>query len=81
MPSSSRSGLPLLALSLVGTNASDRHPGVVGIVTWLTACGVGAAILIAIPTRFARAASLGLAAGHLFADGDVSAKLVGYGGP
>ena len=32
------------------------------------------------PTRFARAASLGLAAGLLFADGDISAKLVGYGG-
>ena len=32
------------------------------------------------PTRFGRAASLGLAAGLLFADGDISAKLVGYGG-
>ena len=28
-----------------------------------------------------RAASLGLAVGLLFADGDISAKLVGYGGP
>ena len=37
-------------------------------------------LLIAIPTRFARAASLGLGAGLLFADGDISAKLVGYGG-
>jgi hypothetical protein len=33
-----------------------------------------------VPTRFGRAASLGLAAGLLFADGDVSAKLIGYGG-
>jgi hypothetical protein len=30
--------------------------------------------------RFSRAATLGLAAGLLFADGDVSAKLIGYGG-
>jgi drug/metabolite transporter (DMT)-like permease len=73
-------GLTLLALSLVGTQESDRPPGVAGIVVWLAACGGGAALLIAIPTHFARAASLGLAAGLLFADGDISAKLVGYGG-
>jgi drug/metabolite transporter (DMT)-like permease len=73
-------GLALLALSLVDTSESDQHPPVIGIVIWLAACGGGAALLIAIPTRFGRAASLGLAAGLLFADGDVSAKLVGYGG-
>jgi hypothetical protein len=73
-------GLTLLALSLVGTGESDHHPAVAGIVIWLAACGGGAALLIAIPTRFGRAASLGLAAGLLFADGDISAKLVGYGG-
>jgi drug/metabolite transporter (DMT)-like permease len=73
-------GLTLLALSLVGTQASDRPPPAVGIVIWLAACGGGAVLLIAIPTHFARAASLGLAAGLLFADGDISAKLVGYGG-
>jgi drug/metabolite transporter (DMT)-like permease len=73
-------GLLLLALSLVGAKASDRPPPVVGIIIWLAACGGGAALLIAIPTHFARAASLGLATGLLFADGDISAKLVGYGG-
>ena len=73
-------GLILLALSLVGTAESDQHPRVVGVIIWLAACGGGAALLIAVPTRFGRAASLGLAAGLLFADGDVSAKLVGYGG-
>ncbi len=73
-------GLLLLALSLVGAKASDRPPQVVGIIIWLAACGGGAALLIAIPTHFARAASLGLATGLLFADGDISAKLVGYGG-
>jgi drug/metabolite transporter (DMT)-like permease len=73
-------GLALLALSLVGTAESDQRPAVAGIIIWLAACGGGAVLLIAIPTRFGRAASLGLAAGLLFADGDISAKLVGYGG-
>jgi drug/metabolite transporter (DMT)-like permease len=73
-------GLALLALSLAGTTESDRPPVVAGIVIWLAACGGAAALIIATPPHFARAASLGLAAGLLFADGDVSAKLVGYGG-
>ena len=73
-------GLTLLAFSLIGTTASDQHPPVIGVVIWLAACAGGAVLLIAMPTPFARAASLGLAAGLLFADGDVSAKLVGYGG-
>ena len=73
-------GLTLLALSLVGAAESDQRPAAIGVIIWLAACGGGAALLIAIPTRFGRAASLGLAAGLLFADGDISAKLVGYGG-
>jgi drug/metabolite transporter (DMT)-like permease len=73
-------GLVLLALSLVNTAESDQHPRVIGVIIWLAACGGAAVLLIAVPTRFARAASLGLAAGLLFADGDISAKLVGYGG-
>jgi drug/metabolite transporter (DMT)-like permease len=73
-------GLTLLALSLVDTAESDQRPAVVGVIIWLAACGGAAALLIATPTRFGRAASLGLAAGLLFADGDISAKLVGYGG-
>ncbi len=73
-------GLVLLALSLVDTAESDQRPAVLGVVIWLAACGGAAVLLIATPTRFARAASLGLAAGLLFADGDISAKLVGYGG-
>ena len=73
-------GLTLLALSLAGATESDHHPGVIGVVTWMAACGGGAALLIVMRTPVARAASLGLAAGQLFADGDISAKLVGYGG-
>jgi hypothetical protein len=74
-------GLTMLALSLVGGTVSDQHPPAVGIIVWLAACAGGAVLLVVVPGRFARAASLGLAAGLLFADGDVSAKLVGYGGP
>jgi drug/metabolite transporter (DMT)-like permease len=73
-------GLLLLGLSLIGRQATDQHPPVVGIVVWLAACGGLAVLLIVQPTRFGRAATLGLAAGLLFADGDVSAKLIGYGG-
>jgi len=73
-------GLALLALSVVGTSESDQHPAPVGVIIWLAACAAGAAVLIVIPTRFGRAASLGLAAGLLLAVGDISAKLIGYGG-
>jgi drug/metabolite transporter (DMT)-like permease len=73
-------GLILLAFSLAGTAEADQRPAVIGVIIWLAACGGGAVLLIAVPTRFGRAASLGLAAGLLFADGDISAKLVGYGG-
>jgi drug/metabolite transporter (DMT)-like permease len=73
-------GLTLLALSLVGASESDQRPAALAVVIWLAAFGGGAALLIAVPTHLVRAASLGLAAGLLFADGDVSAKLVGYGG-
>jgi hypothetical protein len=72
-------GLVMLALSLVGVEPSDHRPAVLAIIIWLAACGSGAALVIVIPGRFARAASLGLATGLLFADGDISAKLVGYG--
>jgi hypothetical protein len=72
-------GLVLLALSLVGVEPSDHRPAVLAIIVWLAACASGSALLIVIPGRFARAASLGLATGLLFADGDISAKLVGYG--
>jgi drug/metabolite transporter (DMT)-like permease len=74
-------GLALLGLSLASASESEPHPPVLGIIVWLAACGGGAALLIAVPTRFGRAASLGMAAGLLFADGDISAKLVGFGGP
>ncbi|HWG64250.1 MAG TPA: hypothetical protein VG253_21380 [Streptosporangiaceae bacterium] len=73
-------GLTLLSVSLIGKSTSDHHPPVAGIIVWLAACGAGASLVIAIPTRFGRAASLGLATGLLFSVGDISAKLIGYGG-
>lgn len=73
-------GLALLAVSLIGSTPADEHPPVVGVIVWMAACGAGAAVLMSAPVRIARAAALGLAAGLLFADGDISAKLVGYGG-
>ena len=72
-------GLVMLALSLVGMEPSDHHPAVLAIIIWLAACAAGAVLFIIMPGRFARAASLGMATGLLFADGDISAKLVGYG--
>jgi hypothetical protein len=73
-------GLVLLGVSLGGREPTNMHPPVIGIVIWLAACAGLAVLLIVQPTRFGRAATLGLAAGLLFADGDVSAKLIGYGG-
>jgi hypothetical protein len=73
-------GLALLGLSIIGAETTQHRPPVIGIMIWLAACGAGAALLIAIPTRFGRAASLGLATGLLFSIGDISAKLIGYGG-
>jgi hypothetical protein len=73
-------GLVLLALSLVGTRQPDHPPNWVAVTIWL-ACSVGAALLLAgSRLRLARGAALGLAAGLLFAGGDIAAKLVVYGG-
>ena len=73
-------GLLMLSLSLTGRAESDHHPPVIGIVIWLAACAGGAMFLIVSRIPVARAAALGLAAGLLLANGDVSAKLVGFGG-
>lgn len=69
-------GLVLLGISLVGTDPSDRVPGVSGAVIWLGACFAAAVVLIAVQTHMVEAARHGLAAGLLFAGGDISAKLM-----
>jgi len=73
-------GLVLLALSLVGTHQSDHVPDVAAVALWLVATTAGALVLALVGLGIARAAALGLAAGLLFAGGDICAKLVGYGG-
>jgi hypothetical protein len=73
-------GLVLLSASLVGTSVSDRAPQALAAVVWLAACAGGAALLWAVPSRFPKVAALGLAAGVLFAGGDICLKLVVEGG-
>jgi drug/metabolite transporter (DMT)-like permease len=73
-------GLVLLSLSLVGSTPSSHIPRAVSVVVWLAASAGAAVALIVVRIRLSRAAALGLAAGLLFADGDVSAKLVSLGG-
>jgi hypothetical protein len=73
-------GLVLLALSLVGTHQSDHVPDWRAALLWLGASSAAAAALALLGAGLARASALGLAAGLLFAGGDISAKLVVYGG-
>jgi hypothetical protein len=73
-------GLVLLAVSLVDTSQADRPPHWTAVTIWI-ACSAGAAlVLIGAGLGLARSPALGLAAGLLFAGGDISAKLVVYGG-
>jgi hypothetical protein len=74
-------GLALLGVSLVGAHPSDHVPDGVHATIWLGACAAAAAVLSVARLKVAHAATLGLAAGVLFSGGDVSAKLVVYGGP
>ena len=73
-------GLVLLGLSLRGMHQSDHAPSAIGVFVWLASCA--AAALFAVRARPARvpAARYGLAAGLLFAAGDMSAKVLSYGG-
>jgi hypothetical protein len=73
-------GLVLLGISLVGSNPSDHAPHAVAAVVWLGACFGAAALVSVLRLRLEHAAALGLAAGLLFAAGDISAKIVVLGG-
>ncbi len=73
-------GLVLLALSLVGTTPVSHAPRGLATIVWLAACGGAAVALMVLRLGIARAAQLGIAAGLLFATGDVSAKLVSFAG-
>ena len=73
-------GLLMLSLSLVGSTPSSHTPQAVAVAVWLGASAGAATAFIVARIRLSRAAALGLAAGLLFADGDISAKLVSSGG-
>jgi hypothetical protein len=73
-------GLVLLSFSLVDTRQVDHSPEWSPVVLWLGCSAAGALTLARMGTGLARGPALGLAAGLLFAGGDISAKLVGYGG-
>ena len=73
-------GLLLLALSLVDTHQADHPPGWAPVLLWLGGSTAAAILLARFGAGLARGPSLGLAAGLLFAGGDISAKLVVYGG-
>lgn len=73
-------GLALLGLSLVGTHQADRAPAGLPVAAWLAGSTAAALLLAAFRNRLGSAPALGLAAGLLFAGGDISAKLVVYGG-
>jgi hypothetical protein len=73
-------GLVLLSFSLVDTRQVDHSPDWAPVVLWLGCSAAGALTLARMGIGLARGPALGLAAGLLFAGGDISAKLVGYGG-
>lgn len=73
-------GLVLLSLSLVDSHQSDHAPGWTPVLLWLGASVAGALALAQLGVGLARGPALGLAAGLLFAGGDISAKLAVYGG-
>ena len=73
-------GLVLLALSLVDTRQSDHAPAWPSLALWLGGSAAAALILAVFGSGLARGPALGLAAGLLFAGGDISAKVVVYGG-
>jgi hypothetical protein len=73
-------GLVLLGLSLTAEQQSDASPSAIWVFVWLAGCA-GVALFAArgLPVG-APAARYGFAAGLLFAVGDISSKLVGFGG-
>ena len=72
-------GLVLLSLSVIGTTQRDRPPSPVNLAFWLGCVSALAALLASMTRRLGRAPALGLAAGFLFAAGDICSKLVVLG--
>jgi hypothetical protein len=73
-------GLALLGVSLVGSHSEGSISGYVWISVWLVASAGAAGILIQLSGLIGGGPAWGLAAGILFAAGDVSTKMAVSGG-
>src|SRR5207248_9385229 len=73
-------GLALLGVSLVGSHSEGSVSGYVWISVWLVASAGAAGILIQLSGVIGGGPAWGLAAGILFAAGDVSTKMAVSGG-
>ena len=74
-------GLVLLGVSLVGHSASHGHAAVLSVVAWMAASLLVAALAATLgASRLAAGSGLGLAAGVLYAAGDVGTKAATNGG-
>src|SRR5207248_10791007 len=73
-------GLALLGVSLVGSHSEGSISGYVWISVWLVASAAAAGILIQLSGVIGGGPAWGLAAGILFAAGDVSTKMAVSGG-
>jgi hypothetical protein len=73
-------GLSLLAVSLAGWHASSGRGSTGGLVAWIAVSVAVAAVAAAGVGRLAGGAGLGLAAGVLYAAGDVATKAALFGG-
>jgi drug/metabolite transporter (DMT)-like permease len=73
-------GLALLGASLAGGTVAAHTPAVGSVVAWLVASLALAALACALGARLAPGAGLGIAAGSLYAAGDVATKGAVFGG-
>jgi hypothetical protein len=73
-------GLALLGVSLLGGHAEGSPSGHVWISVWLIASAIAAVVLIGLSRVIGGGSAWGLAAGILFAAGDVSTKMAVNGG-
>jgi drug/metabolite transporter (DMT)-like permease len=75
-------GLALLGLSLLGTHRQGPLPGYLWVAVWLGASAAAAAVFVCLlPRLIGGGPAWGIAAGILFAGGDVSTKMAVTGGP
>jgi hypothetical protein len=68
-------GLALLGVSLLGSHNEGSPSGYVWITVWLVASAIASAVLIRLSRVIGGGAAWGLAAGILFAGGDVATKM------